>query len=258
MLHGLLGAEKAEWFEYSAGIFNGNGRNKSDNDNPEHLGVVRLYWTPMGPFKYSESDTDNTARPMAAVGTAYAYNPVRASSASTANLTTKFPNPADPMQTIDVVTGSRTTTTLQDADIHRLTADAQFKWRGLSAVGDYFFESRDNKRPTLTQTDFSAAGKATATTVGLGTPAGVLHAHGFLVQVGYFIIPKTIELAGRYALLNPDRPDNRQEEARGAINWFIFAHNLKLQTDFGAVTQQQKSKGDRSDFEARTQFQLIF
>lgn len=257
-LHGVLGAEKEEWFEYNAGVFNGNGRNKTDNDNTEHLGVVRLYWTPMGPFKYSESDTDNTPKPMIAIGTAYAYNPVTSSSTSTANLTTTFPDPANPAQMIDVVTGSRSTLTQSDADIHRLTADAQLKWRGLSLVGDVFFEDRENKLPRVVRTDFNAAGKALSTTAGAGTTPGTQHTIGVLTQAGYFIIPKRVELAGRYALVNPDARNNKQQEIRGAINWFLFAHNMKLQTDFGTIMTQQAVGGDRKDFEARTQFQLIF
>jgi len=257
-LHGVLGAEKAEWFEYHAGVFNGNGRNKADNDNTEHLGVARLYWTPMGPFKYSESDTDNTPKPMIAIGTAYAYNPVTSSSTSVANLTTQFPNPANPAQMVDVVTGSRSTLTESNADIHRLTADAQLKWRGLYLVGDVFFEDRENKLPRVTRTDFNAAGKALSTTAGAGTTPGTQHTIGVLTQAGYFIIPKRVELAGRYALVNPDGKNNKQQEVRGAINWFLFAHNMKLQTDFGTIMTQQAAGGDRKDFEARTQFQLIF
>jgi phosphate-selective porin OprO/OprP len=258
MLHGMIGEEKAEWFEYSAGVFNGNGRNKGNNDNPEHLGVGRLYWTPMGPFKYSESDTDNTPKPAVAVGAAYAYNPVRSSSSSTANLTTTIPNPADPSMMLTIPTGTRTTAIVSDADIHRLTADVHFKWRGISALADYFFESRDDKLLDVTTTSFNLSGKTTSVTSTQGKPVGVAHTHGFLVQAGYFIIPRTLEIAARYATFNPAGTDNRQQEVRGAINWFIFAHNLKLQTDFGAVNQQIRAAKDRNDFEARTQVQLIF
>ncbi len=258
MLHGVVGAEKEEWFEYSAGIFNGNGRNRSDNDNPEHLGVARLYWTPMGPFKYSESDTDNTPRPAVALGTAYAFNPVRATSTTTAAITTAIPDPTDPLDTIAVQTGSKTTTTRNDADIHRATVDAHFKWRGLSLLSDYFFESRDDKSPQTTTTELDLGGKPVGPSVTSSGRAGVVHAHGVLVQAGYFVIPKTIELAARFATLNPERRDNKQEEYRGVINWFVWAHNLKLQTDFGAVVRQVRNARDTRDFEARMQGQLIF
>jgi hypothetical protein len=42
MLHGFFGPEKEEWFEYSAGVFNGNGRNKTNNDNPEMMESAAL------------------------------------------------------------------------------------------------------------------------------------------------------------------------------------------------------------------------
>jgi phosphate-selective porin OprO/OprP len=251
MLHGLIGREKKEWLEYSAGVFNGNGRNKSTNDNFEHLGVGRLYFTPMGPFKYSESDTDNTPRPMVAIGTAYAYNPVTGTSTVTRPVLTEGEEP--------VATGAtRSITTTTDADIHRFTADAHFKWRGLSALADYLYELRDDKTPQVTEIIIGADGRAGAPTYSQRSPALTTGTHGFLVQAGYFILPRHLELAGRYAMFNPEGTDNRQEEARGAINYFFFAHNLKLQADFGAVTRQVPAAEDRSDFEARLQAQLIF
>jgi phosphate-selective porin OprO/OprP len=259
LVHGLFGPEKEEWLEYGVGVFNGNGRNRTNNDNPDHLGVGRIYWTPMGPFKYSESDTDNTPRPAVALGAAYAFNPVTSTSSSSVPITTTVPDPSDPSQTIDVATGrTLATATETDADIHRLTADVHFKWRGLSMLGDYFFESRDDKTPEIVRTEVNSAGKTVSTTRSAGAPMGVTQTHGFLVQAGYFLIPKRVEVAGRYAMFNPEGTDNRQEEVRGALNWYIRAHYLKLQTDFGAVTRQVRGASDPSDFEARAQFQLIF
>jgi phosphate-selective porin OprO/OprP len=259
MLHGVLGDEKLEWFEYSLGVFNGNGRNRSNNDNPDHLGVVRLYFMPFGSrsgyFKYSESDVENTPRPALALGAAGAYNPVTNRSSATVPIT--VPDPNNPGGTLD--TGRMLqTNTEQDADIYRVTLDAHFKWRGLSLLGDYFFESRDNKSTQVTMTEIGTNGRPGPTVPGASRTADVDLTHGFLVQAGYFVIPKKVEIAGRYAMFNPEEPSNKQEEARGAINWFIFAHNLKLQTDFGAVTKQAKAANDTSDFEARAQMQIIF
>jgi hypothetical protein len=259
MVHGFLGAEKEEWFEYSAGIFNGNGRNRSNNDNPEHLGVGRLYWTPMGPFRYSESDTDNTPKPMLAIGGAYGFNPVRATSSSTRPITTTIPDPDDPAQTIEIDTGrTLTTATETDAEIHRATADIHFKWRGVSALADYYFESRDDKTPQLTLTETGADGRAISTMSGTGRPMLTTQTHGYNLQVGVFVLPKRLELAGRFARFNPAGPDNRVEEARGAVNYFFFAHNLKLQADFGQITRGIRGDREQHDFEARMQAQLIF
>ncbi len=259
MLHGVLGDEKLEWFEYNAGIFNGNGRNKSTNDNPDSMGALRLYWMPMGPFKYSESDTDFTPKPMVAVGSAYGYNPVTSRSNKTVSITTQIPDPSDPDSMIDIDTGrTRTTTTKTDADIHRATFDVHFKWRGLAALTDYFYESRDDKTPQIKTTEFSASGAAGPTVSSSGKSAGTTPTHGVNTQIGYFLIKKHLEVAGRYAMFNPGGTNNRQWEARGAINYFFFAHNLKIQTDFGAVNKQVKNANDTTDFEARTQLQLIF
>lgn len=259
MLHGFLGAEKAEWFEYSAGIFNGNGRNRANNDNPEHLGVGRLYWTPMGPFRYSESDIDNTPRPMLAIGAAYGFNPVRNTTSSTRPITTTIPDPDDPSQMIDIATGrTLTTTTRADAEIHRAAADIHFKWRGLSALADYAYESRDDQMTEVTLTETGANGSVISTMSGMGRDPNAVQTHGFNLQAGVFLIPKRLEIAGRFAFFNPEGPDNRVQEARGAINCFFFAHNLKLQVDAGQVTRGVRGDAEQRDVEARVQAQVIF
>lgn len=259
MLHGLFGPEKEEWFEYSAGIFNGNGRNKTNNDNPEHLWVGRLYWTPMGPFKYSESDTDNTPKPMLAIGGAYGFNPVRNSTSVTRPITTTIPDPDNPEEMIDIATGrTLTTATRADADIHRATADIHFKWRGISALADYAYETRDDKMTRVTLTETGANGSVISSMQGTGRDPNATQTHGFNLQAGIFLLPKRLEIAGRYARFNPEGSGNRVEEARGAINYFFFSHNLKLQADGGMITRGVRNGPAQEDVEARVQAQLIF
>lgn len=260
MLHGLLGDEKYEWLDYGIGVFNGNGRNRSNNDNPDALGVGRIQVMPFAPrngyFRYSESDVENTAKPSLAIGAGYGFNVVTSTSTTT--------SPPFLVDVTDPVTGEidqrvHTTRTVNesDAEIHRLTADVHFKWRGLSLLGDYFYESRDDKELDTTRTELGEDGKAVSTTGATRQQAGT-NAHGFNLQAGYFVWPRTIEVAARYAMFQPEGVSNRQEEFRGAVNWFVWAHNLKLQVDFGSVNKQVKGGEDTQDFEARTQLQLIF
>jgi hypothetical protein len=223
------------------------------------MGVGRLYWTPMGPFKYSESDTDNTPKPMLAIGGAYAFNPVRTSTSVTRPITTTIPDPDNPGEEIEIATGrTLTTTTRADAEIHRATADIHFKWRGLSALADYAYESRDDQMTEVTLTETGANGSVIGTMEGTGRDPNATQTHGFNLQAGLFLLPKRLEIAGRYARFNPEGPDNRQEEARGAINYFFFAHNLKLQADAGQIARGVRGGGEQRDFEARVQAQLIF
>ncbi|HXH28032.1 MAG TPA: porin [Candidatus Polarisedimenticolia bacterium] len=88
---------------------------------------------------------------------------------------------------------------------------------------------------------------------------GTLDSNGSIGQVGVFLIPKTLEVALRSSRVDPDTDtsDDTTTESRFAINWFIKAHHLKLQTDFGRITQQTVP-GDVHTDEARAQLQIIF
>lgn len=50
----LSGQTKEKRFGYKAGVFNGNGRNRSSNNNEEYLYAVRVNFDPNGPYKLSE------------------------------------------------------------------------------------------------------------------------------------------------------------------------------------------------------------
>ena len=86
-------------------------------------------------------------------------------------------------------------------------------------------------------------------------------------------IPKKFEIGLRRARIDPDgdTSDDRTIESRLGVNWYIQAHNLKIQADFGAVdyeasapiaargTRLASSAGETvTDKQARVQFQLFF
>jgi len=52
-VHGLLANRT---IEYRAGLFNGNGRNRTSNDNDAYQYNARVMWQPLGDVRYSESD----------------------------------------------------------------------------------------------------------------------------------------------------------------------------------------------------------
>lgn len=256
-LHGVVDRAGEPWLEYAAGVFNGNGKNRAEKEDSDHMGAARLYWTPLGAMKYSESDVDDSPHPLLGIGGAYVFNVVHATSTALAPLTATFPDPANPDRLVTTQVGNRTTVTKADAEYHRATADVHAKWRGLSLLADYFFETRDDKTPRLSITD-SLFGQPAVTRSALGTPQRTRQTHGINVQAGYFVVPKTIELAVRYAVVNPDGADNRQEEYRAGIGWFVWQHSLKVQADVGSLVSQTPGGPDRRDLEARTQLQVIF
>ncbi len=201
----------SDYMEYALGIFNGNGRNKSSNENNGHMIAGRLAFYPMGKFKmYSESDTDFSPSPKAGIGVAGLYN-------------AKVSFKEDDETFIK--------------DVTELTADGIIKWRGLSLAGDYFMATTDVR------------------------DGEKIKSNGFNIQAGAFLIPKHLEVALRFAVVDPDvdADDDTEQEIAGGINYFIQKHNLKLQADYARLIEEQP--GDEPtlmDNRVRLQFQIIF
>jgi len=95
--------------EWSSGMFNGNGRNKSSNDNSRYQYDARVLWQPFGDAKYSESDFESTDKPLLALGAGYETN----------NMDDQDPNTNQISRKV-------------------LGTDVVFKFKGLSVFGEYF------------------------------------------------------------------------------------------------------------------------
>jgi hypothetical protein len=77
----------------------------------------------------------------------------------------------------------------------------------------------------------------------------------FLGQAGYFLVPKTFQVAGRYSYL-PDDADENIQEILGAFNWYFKGHGLKWASDAGVI---MSSAGEgATDLQIRTQLQATF
>jgi hypothetical protein len=218
--------EKHDLVEWNAGIFNGNGFNRTNNDNSDHLGVARLLFMPLGKFDYYvESDVNNTPDPRFGIGGAGAYNSQADSTAT---------------EKARVFEGGRLGTFFGDDikgrfDVAQATVDAHFKWRGLSVLGDYFWAEADPN-------------------AGLSKSA-----QGYNFQTGYFVLPKRLEAAFRYAWIDRDLDgDHGLREIGGAIGYFFLAHNLKIQADVRRLSDEGPGRDDLDTMEYRAQVQAIF
>lgn len=81
-------------------------------------------------------------------------------------------------------------------------------------------------------------------------------AWGFHVQAGY-TIAKQYQPVLRYALLNPDGPDNSIQELTAGVSWYVFGHGFKIQAD-GTVFLQDDPTGMQKNYRARIQLQMAF
>lgn len=213
-LYGMPLAGKLEWY---AGIFNGNGRNKTSNDNGRYQYDARLNWQPFGDVKYSESDFESRNEPLFSIAADYEQNNLQGSTSG------------------------------NDPDCSTVGVDSTFKFKGVSVFAEYFTKTSDLEMPADLNGDGTVAESS-------------FDSDGFHAQVGVFVVPGTVELAARYATLDPNnRVDHDDLTETGlAVNWFINKHNLKLQADFRRTKDDSKPSGSDTDKEGRLQFQFIF
>lgn len=201
---GLPAGGKLDW---RVGLFNGNGRTVSRNDNDKFQYNARLTWQPFGDVKYSEGDFDSTDRPLFAIAGQYESNERAVAASGT--------TPAD------------------SADREVVGGDVVFKYKGLFLFAELFDATTERRIAS----DFDS--------------------DGFNAQIGYFIIPQKFEIAGRFAVLDPnsDRDDDEREERGIALGYFFNKHARKLQLDY---RQLENKANDREDDEVRLQYQIIF
>jgi len=236
MLHGKLFNKK---FEYYAGAFNGNARNQSSNGNNEMLYIARASWNPFGAYGKGigevESDINFSEKPIAHLSAAISYDGAadRERFSST---------------TIDLDPPVGTGVTLKEVNKTSVVAEYGLKYRGFSTSAEAYWRRFDDIRAN----NIDSIG------------SGVIIDRGFFVQGGYFIMPKKLELAGRYSLVDFD--DERDEDAVREValgaNWFINGtHDNKLQ--FNWIRQDNElpnsvSRSDDIDNTYRLQYQLAF
>ena len=212
--------------EWNAGVFNGNGFNKSNNENSDHLGVARLLYMPLGKFDYYvESDVNDTPSPRFGIGGAGAYNSQADSTAT------------EKARVFDAGRlGSFFAKDIKGRfDVAQATVDAHLKYRGLSVLGDYHWAEADPN-------------------AGLSKSA-----QGYNCQAGYFILPKRLEAAFRYASIDREVGGERGlREMGGALGYFFLAHSLKIQADVRSLAEERSGKTDLDTMEYRAQVQAIF
>jgi hypothetical protein len=222
MLTGSWFGEKNDLLEWNGGVFNGNGLNRQLNDGSGQLWDGRLLFMPLGKFDYYvESDVADTPEPRLGVGVAGAYNDEAQDTDDAARIfgSNRLGSFFEPDQ--------------GPFDIGQSTADVHFKWRGLSAVGDYFWAEVDPA------TGASRSG------------------HGYNFQTGYFILPKRVEAAFRVSGVDV-HDEFDQREIGGAIGYFFLAHNLKIQADVRDIRNDPVDAGSDHTLEFRAQVQAIF
>jgi phosphate-selective porin OprO/OprP len=237
---------------YEFGVYGGAGQStvRTSSDNAI---AARATVNPFGKMAYSESDLDQSAKPLLSVGANYfgdtlkatftpavANDPATIANETKAASTTLETNNLNFTGTSGWLTSTAITSKFiasEKLDVNLYGFDAAFKWMGFSAQGEYL----------LGQAEGVTSGK-------------ILRAQGFYAQAGYCIIPKTLEAAIRYSYLDPNRDaaNDLQIDTQGALSYYFNKHNLKLQGDVTNSHKQQSATVRTDDMIYRLQAQVIF
>jgi phosphate-selective porin OprO and OprP len=113
----LWGTPNNSKIDWRVGVFNGNGRTVSRNDNDDLQMNARLTWQPFGDVKYSEGDFDSTTTPLFAIAAEYEAN--------------EFP----------IAAAGSTPAHADDRTI--VGGDVVFKFKGFSAFAELFQREHD-------------------------------------------------------------------------------------------------------------------
>jgi len=214
---------------YYAGIFNGNGRNVSVNDNNNFMYVGRLE---LMPFKGKIFGQDSSLKLGGDV------------------LNSRDDKGTNISQSLNLLVnadGSLSPFVLPGADERTAwSVDAWFNLGRFDLIGEYFEEYVDGRTVN-------------------GVPPGFADftTTGFYVTGAYYLIPKKLQAAVRWEQLNPGQKGNDGiHSITGGLNYYIHGDDIKLMANYihtwSDFRQANPQLGDDQFDEVIVRLQLMF
>lgn len=200
-------------------ISQGEGRNVTEGNEGGLQYTARLEFLPFGTFKskgdYNQSDLKREEKPKLMMGFTYNYNQDAVRERGFAG-NYMFNNDGS---------------SLYETDQTTIFADAMFKYKGFSFMGEYAKRTADEE--VATNADGTLATDAD------GNPTGdiVLTGNALNLQAGY-LFKNNYEVVGRYTGTNYESITNTLPERQYTIgfNKFVVGHKLKVQSDISYTT----------------------
>ena len=230
-------------FNYNIGVFNGVGINltrlglTTPSNANEFMYVGRVTADLLGKPGYPEGDLAFSATPQFAVGASHGYNAGLQTNTTGAGSNTQ-------VSTAFASLGNGRLLNQGVVNIGTTGIDAVFKYNGLSLQAEGFVRNIDTR-------DHSKR---------------IGNASGFYMQGGYFVLPRTVEVVGRYSYMDPDtlRSQDTITSGVGGINWYLSGHEHKLQFDYGVITTRLSAADTGTgavsliENRARLQYTIVF
>ncbi|WP_447598447.1 porin [Nitrospira sp. Nam80] len=192
------------------------------NDINQLMYTARLNWNIMGRPGYGEGDNQYSETPQMAIGGGVAYNPAVNASSNSSFIGTDLANLNFRRQI--AAFGNARQLGWGLIDYFTYAVDGVFKYRGFSLQGEWYFKNIDRHQHGL---------PCMNTACTLTAPGLLGNATGWYVQAGYYLIPRYLEVAGRFAYWDPDTnaADDLIYQTDASINWFLggtYDHQIMI------------------------------
>jgi len=189
--------------------------------------AARLQWNVLGRAGYGEGDLAYSETPQMVIGGGYAYNPAINTSTDNAFVGIDLANLNFRRQLAQFGNGRVLGNGV--VDFSSWTLDYAFKYRGFSFQAEYWWRNvtRHNKGLPCLQTA-SQGGPCT-----VFAPNTFGNNSGWQVQTGYYLIPRKLELAARYAYWDPDTHSKGDliKQTDVSLNWYLngtYDHQIMI------------------------------
>jgi phosphate-selective porin len=194
-----LWREQKELLSYSAGVFNGSGRNTTTNDNNEFMYVARL-------------ESQLFARKIAGLDAT-----VKVGGDYVSSRDDKGTNATPVGNVIVGADGSLSAFTLPSAgEREAYGLDAALHLGPFDLVAEYLNEQF---RPR--------------TVAGVAADFTEFEAQGYYVTGSYFVLPKTLQFVAKWESFDPGQvADDNLHSITGGVNYYIHGDDLKLMADY--------------------------
>ena len=194
-----LWPDQKDLVTYYAGIFNGNGRNTTNNDNNNFMYVGRLE---LLPFKGKLLGQDSSLKLGADVMNSRDDKGTNISQSGNLRVNSD---------------GSLTAYTLAGADERTAwSVDAWFNLGPFDLIGEYFQEDVDGR-----------------TVNGVAPGFANFEPSGWYVQGSYFVIPKKLQAVVKWEALNPGQFGNDGiHSITGGLNYYIHGNDIKVMANY--------------------------
>jgi len=217
----------------------------------ELMYTARLLYKIAGNPGYGQGDILNSRTPQAAIAFGYAYDPAQNYLSSTRSdiVDRSYRQAVTAAQNGRLLGGG-----IYDFQTYEVDFIGKYQGWSLQSEGYYRHQRVRNKDSGTEPFDLNTIPPTSIT----GPPVDLGQAWGWYVQVGKYIIPRRLELAVRYGVLDPStkQKDDLTKEFGAAINYsFDGTYNNRLVIDYTNLTVGSGGRApDRFPFESQPGF----